>query len=167
MSYSKNAPKSTASLIPDSELKKIITGDLVESARLTNAHAQDVATELLREDRAQKKDKLKSSQIRNIFGLVRQIEMTWDEIDENHSPEEQELQRQNEKAARRQLILLIPKLRYQAERTKAMDPLSNLLINGIGIVDDDNINQPSHRERFQRFVDLFEAILAYHKKGDE
>ena len=141
MSYSKNAPKSTASLIPDSELKKIITGDLVESAKLTNQHGETVGKKLAM-------DKLNTTQIRNIFGMVRQIEMTWDSEPEN---------------AQRQLILLIPKLRYQTERKREVEELADLLIAAIQIVTDEKLTTPPIHERFQRFVDLFEAILAYHK----
>ncbi|MFZ4816054.1 MAG: type III-A CRISPR-associated protein Csm2 [Phototrophicaceae bacterium] len=140
MSYSKNAPKSTASLIPDSELKKIITGDLVESAKLTNQHGSTVGEKLA--------NKLNTTQIRNIFGMVRQIEMTWDSEPEN---------------AQRQLILLIPKLRYQTERKPEVEELAKLLIDAIYIVTDEKTVTPPIRDRFQRFVDMFEAILAYHK----
>ena len=90
---------------------------------------------------------LTTSQIRNVFGTVRQIEMSW-------TPRATEKQR---KSAARQLILLKPKLVYQArrERGKGVQELASVLIPAIDLVGED-------RQRFQNFVDFFEAILAYH-----
>jgi len=90
---------------------------------------------------------LTTSQIRNIFGTVRQIDMRW-------VPKATDQQR---KYAARQLILLKPKLAYQArrERGSGVQQLANVLIPAIDLVGDS-------RERFQNFLDFFEAILAYH-----
>ena len=90
---------------------------------------------------------LTTAQIRNVFGTVRQIEMSW-------GPRVAEPQR---KYAARQLLLLKPKLAYQArrQRGKGVQQLANVLIPAIDLVGED-------RERFQNFVDFFEAILAYH-----
>ena len=90
---------------------------------------------------------LTTSQIRNVFGTVRQIEMNW-------GPRTTEQQRRN---AARQLLLLKPKLAYQArrERGKGVQQLADVLIPAIDLVGED-------RDRFQNFVDFFEAILAYH-----
>lgn len=90
---------------------------------------------------------LTTSQIRSIFGTVRQLEMRW-----NSQASEQQ-----QKQAFRQLILLKPKLAYQAQRGRGsgVQQLAEILIPAIDLV------QEKH-ENFQRFVDFFEAILAYH-----
>ena len=87
-------------------------------------------------------DSLTKSQIRNIFGTVRQIEMNWTGDEEKA-------------ASYRQLLMLKPKLQYQAARTREVKPLADVLDNAIDHVGDDRV-------RFGRFVDFFEAILAYH-----
>lgn len=89
--------------------------------------------------------RLTKSQIRKIFGTVRQIELSWPT---SASEEEQ-------KARVRELWLLKPKLAYQAKRQSAVKPLADVLDVAINQVD-------GRRDRFQRFVELFEAILAYH-----
>jgi CRISPR-associated protein Csm2 len=95
--------------------------------------------------------KLKTSQIRNIFGTVREIEMSWQA---DAKPEEVA-------KARRQLIMLKPKMAYQAAREEqnkkgiGVKELAAVLSPAISLVGDD-------RARFQNFVDFFEAILAYH-----
>lgn len=121
--------------IPDDVLDMIIAGDPVESAKATDEWGQKIGTAL--------KQDLKSAQIRNIFGKVRQIEMYWSAT-ETH-----------DKVALRDLILLKPKLRYQAERKQEVNALADVLTQMINRVD--------NRDKFQRFVDFFEAILAYHK----
>jgi CRISPR-associated protein Csm2 len=88
---------------------------------------------------------LSMAQIRGIFGTVRRIEMRWTE---KASEKAQEL-------AMRQLLLLQPKLEYQARRQKEVRGLKDVLIPAIEQVQGD-------RERFGRFVEFFEAILAYH-----
>jgi CRISPR-associated protein Csm2 len=88
---------------------------------------------------------LTKSQIRNIFGTVRQIQLNWPR---SISPEA-------EKARVRELLLLKPKLAYQAARDPKVKPLADVLDLAIDQVG-------GKRERFQRFVELFEAILAYH-----
>lgn len=90
---------------------------------------------------------LTTSQIRNVFGTVRQIEMSWSS---QADPEEQQ-------EASRQLLLLKPKLAYQAkrERGKGMEQLTQVLVPAIDLVGKD-------RKNFLRFVEFFEAILAYH-----
>jgi CRISPR-associated protein Csm2 len=91
--------------------------------------------------------KLTKSQIRTIFGTVRQIQMNW-------APS---AGREEERAHVRQLLLLKPKLAYQAAREAKVKPLADVLDLAIGHVE-------GQRVRFQRFVELFEAILAYHTK---
>lgn len=97
---------------------------------------------------------LTTSQIRNLFGMVRQIKMNWS-IDP--------------KGSYRQAVLLKPKIWYQVKRleeTKKLRGLPNLLekefIPALDAVieasDDDK------KVRFERFTDYFEAVVAYHKR---
>jgi CRISPR-associated protein Csm2 len=109
------------------------------NAELLTERAESIGTSLARQ--------LTTSQIRNIFGTVRQIEMSW-------TPR---ATRKEQQYAARQLILLKPKLAYQAkrERGKGVQELADVLIPAIDLVEE-------NRDRFQNFVDFFEAILAYH-----
>lgn len=141
----------TIQLPSKSELTLIISGDALESARLTNKWGKSIGTELSKP--------LKAAQIRNIFGKVRQLERSW-------------MYNQAGTGARRDMILLEPKLRYQAERKREIEDLAEVLIEAIQLVDDGSVRlefappvtpDRETREKFQRFVDFFEAILAYHK----
>lgn len=90
------------------------------------------------------KNNLTRSQIRSIFTEVRQIEALWGR------PE-----------AVRRLNMLKPKLAYQAARSNAVTHLRDVLSEAI----DEVVKAPADQrdERFRRFMDLFEAILAYHR----
>jgi len=83
---------------------------------------------------------LSSSQIRNIFGEVRNIEQMGFDDEKN----------------RARFLRLIPKLEYTAAREKKATDLKNVLVKGVHFVE-------GSKENFQRFVEFFEAILAYHK----
>jgi CRISPR-associated protein Csm2 len=90
-----------------------------------------------------------TSQIRNVYGTVKKLEML-------------EMQNGFDSKSYRQLLLLKPKLAYargRAETNKkdAFMQLENALGNAIDAV---SIEQP---ETFKRFCNFFEAILAYHK----
>ena len=126
---------SSPTLSPEEYRKILVEGD----AKLLTERAETIGTGLARQ--------LTTSQIRNVFGTVRQIEMNW-------GPRATEQQRRH---AARQLILLKPKLAYQArrERGKGVQELADVLIPAIDLVGE-------NRERFQNFMDFFEAILAYH-----
>lgn len=89
---------------------------------------------------------LTKAQIRNIFGSVRQIELSWS----RRSTEPKEADE-----AMRQLLLIKPRLAYQAKREPSVEELKNILTPAIDLV-------KGNRENFQRFVDFFEAIVAYH-----
>lgn len=82
--------------------------------------------------------RLTTSQIRNIYGMVKQMEMRGFNADE--------------------LVLLKPKLAYAAARanTQGARELKDALTWAIDAVGDDGT-------KFARFVDFFEALLAYHK----
>ncbi len=93
---------------------------------------------------------LTTSQIRALFGEVRQIQAEWSiEGRRDH--------------ARRRLILLKPKMAYRArkERGKAVEELVSVLRPALDLVTQASGNKQD--ENFQRFVEFFEAILAYHK----
>src|SRR5262249_42898764 len=98
-------------------------------------------------------NRLTTSQIRSVFGAVREIEMSWPRAAQPTAQEQGQAGR-----CQRELLLLKPKLAYQAVRAqgRGMANLKQVLDPAIGLVGDD-------RERFQHFVDLFEAILAYHR----
>jgi len=86
-----------------------------------------------------KKGKLTTSQIRNVFGSVKKMEMKGFDQDE--------------------LLLLKPKLAYAANRPGAKPGTSDLrkvLSTAIDFVGDEE-------GRFQNFCNFFEAILAYHR----
>jgi CRISPR-associated protein Csm2 len=59
-----------------------------------------------------------------------------------------------------QLKLLIPKLHYAAARESKLTPLVEALSDGIRLVEDDD-------ERFKRFANFFEALVAYHYAASE
>ncbi len=92
---------------------------------------------------------LEMTQIRNIFGEVRQIEMNWPKQVKN------ERDQQKSDQAYRQLLLLKPKLAYQTSRKRTVAMLKDALVPAIDAVEHD-------RKRFQNFVDFFEAILGYY-----
>ncbi|GIX48031.1 MAG: type III-A CRISPR-associated protein Csm2 [Candidatus Tectimicrobiota bacterium] len=81
---------------------------------------------------------LTTSQIRNIYGMVKQMEMRGFDAGE--------------------FVLLKPKLAYAAARANVQGAreLKDVLSWAIDEVGDDE-------KKFTRFVDFFEAILAYHK----
>jgi len=95
---------------------------------------------------------LTTSQIRALFGEVRQIQAQWMTAGENR------------KRALRRLVLLKPKMAYRArkEKGKAVKDLVDVLIPAMEFVIRE---QDPHKQdhNFRHFVDFFEAILAYHK----
>ena len=103
---------------------------------------------------------LTSTQIRNIFGEVRRIELNWPAFRESMDDTE----RENAKNAHRSAVLLRPKLAYQAkrERGRGIEELQKALDPCLKILQDCRDAKDQHIY-FQRFVDFFEAILAYHK----
>jgi len=93
------------------------------------------------------RNNLTRAQIRNIFTEVRKIEASW-----SAHPVE----------ALRRLNMLKPKLDYQAARAKPVELLRDVLTQAIDQVN--NARETTERDRrFRIFMDLFEAILAYHR----
>lgn len=90
---------------------------------------------------------LTRAQIRNIFTEVRKIEASWD----NKNPQ----------SAMRRLNMLKPKLDYQVARARPVELLRDILVEAIEQVD--AVKGEDRNKRFRIFMDLFEAILAYHR----
>jgi CRISPR-associated protein Csm2 len=80
------------------------------------------------------------SQLRRLYGEVKRIEMMWRGGKANE--------------AQRRVVLLKPRLAYQVARQRELEGLRATLEPAIDAVGPD-------RERFQRFVEFFEAIVAY------
>jgi len=120
--------------VTQSNIKTIITDDT--SAETLVTCAKTIGKHLVN-------SRLTTNQIRAIFGEVRRIEGNWNI---------------NSQRASRNLILLKPKMAYRAkkERGQGVQDLVKVLDPAIDHVGEDQDN-------FQRFVDFFEAILAYHK----
>jgi len=127
-----------------SEIQTIMTADET-GERLVN-YARHLAEPLAKT--------LKTSQIRKIFTEVRKIEALW--FDQDRKVD-----------AVRRLNMLKPKMAYQAKRQEKdkvspLKPLTDVLTDAINLVT--AVNDPEQMDvRFRRFVELFEAILAYHK----
>lgn len=92
---------------------------------------------------------LTRSQIRNIFTEVRQIEAMW-QMGGEHKAD-----------ALRRLNMLKPKLSYQTARTSSVRDLQNALCEAIDEVEKAPAGQKD--QMFSRFMDFFEAVLAYHR----
>lgn len=96
---------------------------------------------------------LTTSQIRNVFGEVRRIQMRWRSTDPTGE----------DTGSFRNIVLIQPKLAYQArrERGQGVEQLRQVLDPCL-----DELRKAPKNERykyFERFADFFEAILAYHK----
>jgi CRISPR-associated protein Csm2 len=93
------------------------------------------------------RDSLTRAQIRGIFSEVRKIEAMWS---------------QDPVQGMRRLNMLKPKLDYQTERNKPVKGLRDVLVPAIDEVGR-AVNDQDRNRRFARFLELFEAILAYHR----
>lgn len=126
--------------VPTQDLQTIITNP--EGAQTLVKWADQIGKGL--KDRG-----LTTSQIRALFGEVRQIQAQWS-IDAQK--------------AHRRLVLLKPKMAYRArkERGRAVQDLVDVLDPALDLVISSG-GDKEVQERFHHFVDFFEAILAYHK----
>ena len=112
----------------DQTIKIIIDGDtkkMVEKSKILGKHL--------------KEEGLTTSQIRNVFGAVKKMEMKGFQ--------------------EKELLLLKPKLAYASSRPGAKlgtKDLRTILSRAIDYVGDSP-------ERFENFCNFFEAILAYHR----
>ncbi|SNB74702.1 type III-A CRISPR-associated protein Csm2 [Thermoflexus hugenholtzii] len=125
------------------DIDRIITQE--DAAELLVKVSQALGRELARR-------KLTTHQLRNLFGEIRRIEKEW-----------QQRQGQGDKldpTTWRRLQLLKPRMAHQAARLQdrghAMQPLIEVMERAIDRIEQDP-------ERFRRFVDFFEAIVAYHR----
>lgn len=126
-------PTAARAPVEDAALKRIIT-DPNAAEELVKV-AEDLGRELARS--------LTASQIRSLFSEVRQIEADW-----QIKPER----------AQRRLILLKPKMAYRARKESGagVQRLVDVLAPAVDTVQ-------GNADNFRRFVEFFEAILAYHK----
>jgi CRISPR-associated protein Csm2 len=129
--------------------KIIVDGDVAELVSISEALGSALSRQLT------------TSQIRTFFGEVRRIQANWP----SYHPNLSESDTQKAAWAYRQTILLRPKLAYQVSRggrTGGIDQLRNVLDPCIEEIQ--KANTPKEQKLyFDRFVDFFEAILAYHK----
>lgn len=131
------------------EIDAIILG---EDARQLVATAQEIAKKMIQHDKwgnVSDRNSVSTSQIRNIFGTSKQIEMnlSQDNIDQSYN----------------RLILLKPKMAYANARfNKRGDtiPGFKVLIDSLSYAID---KVDGNYERMQSFFNFLEAILAYHK----
>lgn len=128
--------------ISNQEIKEVIVNG--QNAQLMVKLADGIGQDL-------KNQSLTTSQIRSLFGEVRQIQGEWS------------MEGGRERALRR-LILLKPKMAYRArkERGMAVKALVDILNPALDAVVDEK-DPKKQSENFTRFVEFFEAILAYHK----
>ena len=129
-------PQSPNWIPSESQIEAIIAGDV----DVLIVQAEKIGRELV-------ESRLTTSQVRGVFGTVRQIEAAV-------HPTAREL----DDLTYRRLKLLIPRLAYQAkrERGQGVARLSDVLTPAIQRIGRD-------ADRFRRFVEFFEAVLAYHK----
>jgi len=131
--------KGTTLNISDQDLKTIITDP--NGAQKLVEWAEKLGRYL-------KQSGLTTSQIRALFGEIRQIQAEWSI---------------NRQRAFRRLVLLKPKMAHRArkERGKAVGELVKVLDPALDYVIK---AEPKDQEKnFQHFVEFLEAILAYHK----
>ncbi|MDF1513324.1 MAG: type III-A CRISPR-associated protein Csm2, partial [Anaerolineae bacterium] len=139
-------------------------GNPIQSEDLTTIITSAEGTQLLVDSaesfgRQLKNERLTTSQIRALFGEVRRIQARWQGGDAQ------------QQLAKRDLILMKPKLAYRAARERgAVQTLKSVLDTAIDLV----VSAPPRggqplgssntlEDNFQRFADFFEAVLAYHK----
>lgn len=134
------------SFIDNIQIRKIICD--FDSTKVLVSSAEQFGKFLTSKD-----NNLSTSQIRALFGEVRQIQGQW-ETDNTA----------NRQKAVRRLYLLKPKMAYRAkkERGKGVEELVEVLDTALDFVLNEE-NQEKQDENFKRFVEFFEAILAYHK----
>lgn len=121
------------------KIRQIITADA--DGKILVEFADSVGKQLV-------EDKMSRSQIRNIFSEARLIDMEWkkNEID----------------AARRRLNLLKPKMEYQKAREDNVSYLVQVLNEAVDQTQ--KASGDTFNQAFKRFMEFFEAILAYQRK---
>lgn len=158
----RNEPSVPRPRITTEDLELIISGQ-------SDTAAQELVLKAAAIGEWLKSMEFSTSQIRNIFGVVRQIEQRIEIQDSQAQKMTGQVAYDNASplpdAAYRDLVLLKPKLAYQTGRggsegkksaREAMGFLQRVLSDAIDRVGRD-------RNRFKHFVQFFEAILAYHR----
>jgi CRISPR-associated protein Csm2 len=130
-----------------SNIQTIMTNDPTGEQLVT--FAQTTAEQLV-------KNQLTRGQVRNIFTEVRKIEALWD-AESAKEPDKRDYNK-----ALRRLVMLKPKMDYQTSRIPQVELLKKVLSDAIDEVVKGGTNKDKD-ERFKRFMNLFEAILAYHR----
>lgn len=141
-------------MIDDATLKKIIEeGDPVA----TDREARNLADSL-------RADVTTKTQVRRLFGRMRQIEMNWPRLPfeplEQQSEQDRLKYQQTLEDAYRELVLFRPYLAYQTERHKSIKALAETIQRAIPLVKKD-------REKMKYLARFFEAIVAYHYAQSE
>jgi len=88
-------------------------------------------------------DKVTTSQIRNIYGTVKKLEM-------------------NAELNLPAILLLKPRIAYATARNKGLGDLAQVITKAIDVISQGR-DDAQKQEYFQRFCKGFEAILAYHR----
>ncbi|MFA0746893.1 type III-A CRISPR-associated protein Csm2 [Fervidibacter sp.] len=127
-------------LSEDAPYREIITSESPQAAKKLVEWSEHLGEFLARRG-------LTTSQIRKVFGEVRRLWM--------------EAQKGWTDVLTRKVHLLIPKLEYAARKEVAVKALRAVLVPSIREVLEGG-NHDEIRKRFERFVEFFEAILAYH-----
>jgi CRISPR-associated protein Csm2 len=127
-------------LSEDAPCREIVTSESPQAAKKLVEWSEHLGEFLARRG-------LTTSQIRKVFGEVRRLWM--------------EAQKGWTDVLTRKVHLLIPKLEYAARKEVAVKALRAVLVRSIREVLEGG-NHDEIRKRFERFVEFFEAILAYH-----
>jgi CRISPR-associated protein Csm2 len=127
-------------LSEDAPCREIVTSESPQAAKKLVEWSEHLGEFLARRG-------LTTSQIRKVFGEVRRLWM--------------EAQKGWTDVLTRKVHLLIPKLEYAARKEVAVKALRAVLVRSIREVLEGE-NHDEIRKRFERFVEFFEAILAYH-----
>ncbi len=128
------------------EIKRIIEED---NPKLLISEAERLARQLGNRSESKEAREATRTQIRRLFSTFRQIEFSWP-----HSTKE-DAQKEEAKKAYFELVLMRPKLKYQAKRQQSLQKLAETLDAGIQAVGDD-------RQKLARLMQFFEATVAYH-----
>jgi len=136
-------------ILDKGKIHKCIEGDTKEMIAYAQIVGEYLGKRLKRKKDGGEMDKdesLSTSQIRNIFGEIKEMEMGGF----------------NKKYIEKRLLLLKPKLAYAAARPgakKGTRVLRDILTSAI----DDVLEEGITKDKFENFCKFFEAILAYHR----
>ncbi len=136
------------------DIERIIVEDSPETlVRVSRALGEELA-----------RGGLTTHQLRNLFGEVRRIAMEVELEQVKARTEGQGARSALSPSIRRRIQLLKPRMAYQAARIQKRDNpmrrLAEVLEHAINQIQEDP-------DRFERFVDFVEAIVAYHRYYQE